>query len=82
MAREALNLHAGDSVAYAVVDGELRPRKAEDPYAGLGPVARGVDHGFSEHPERFHTLEAVMAEMSITRADLDGVAPESGLDDA
>jgi bifunctional DNA-binding transcriptional regulator/antitoxin component of YhaV-PrlF toxin-antitoxin module len=30
VAREALDLHAGDSVLYAVVDGELRLRKAED----------------------------------------------------
>ncbi len=81
VAREALNLHAGDSVAYAVVDGELRLRKAEDPYAGLGPVARGVEHEFTEHPERFHTLAEVMAEMGITQAELDAVEPEPGLDD-
>ena len=80
-AREALNLHAGDSLAYAVVDGELRLRKAEDPFAGLGPVARGVEHEFAEHPERFRTLEELMAEMDITQADLDAVEPEAGLDD-
>jgi bifunctional DNA-binding transcriptional regulator/antitoxin component of YhaV-PrlF toxin-antitoxin module len=80
-ARDALNLHAGDSLAYAVVDGELRLRKAVDPYAGLGPVARGVEREFAEHPERFYTLQEVMAEMSITQADLDAVEPEPGLDD-
>src|SRR5438309_1312543 len=80
-AREALNLHAGDSLAYAVVDGELRLRKAEDPFAGLGPVAAGVEREFAAHPERFLTLEAVMAVMSITQADLDAVAPEPELDD-
>jgi len=65
LARGALDLHAGDSLAYAVVDGELRLRKAEDPFAGLGPVAAGVEREFAEHPERFHTLEEVMAEMGI-----------------
>ncbi len=81
VAREALNLHAGDSIAYAVVDGELRLRKAEDPYAGLGPVARGVEHEFAERPERFQTLDEVMAERGITQADLDAVEPEPRLDD-
>jgi len=80
-AREALDLHAGDSLAYAVVDGELRLRKVEDPFAGLGPVAASVEREFAEHPERFRTVEAVMAEMGITQADLDAVAPEPGLDD-
>ncbi len=80
-AREALDLHAGDSLAYAVVDGELRLRKAEDPYAGLGAVAAGVEREFAEHPERFHTLEEVMAEMGISQTDLDAVEPEPGLDD-
>jgi bifunctional DNA-binding transcriptional regulator/antitoxin component of YhaV-PrlF toxin-antitoxin module len=80
-AREALDLHAGDSVAYAVVDGELRLRKAEDPYAGLGPVARGVEYEFAEHPERFQSLAAVMAEMGISQAELDAVESEPGLDD-
>ena len=79
--RVALDLHAGDSLAYAVVDGELRLRKAEDPFAGLGPVAGGVEREFAEHPERFHTLEEVMAETGITQADLDAVEPEPGLDD-
>jgi hypothetical protein len=76
-----LDLHAGDSVLYAVVDGELRLRKAEDPFAGLGPVAAGVERDFTEHPERFHTLDEVIADMGITRAALDAVEPEPGLDD-
>jgi bifunctional DNA-binding transcriptional regulator/antitoxin component of YhaV-PrlF toxin-antitoxin module len=79
--REALNLHAGDSVAYTVVDGELRLRKAIDPYAEAGPVARAVEHEFAQHPERFHPLETVMAELGITQADLDMLEPEPGLDD-
>jgi bifunctional DNA-binding transcriptional regulator/antitoxin component of YhaV-PrlF toxin-antitoxin module len=81
VAREALDLHAGDSVLYAIVDGELRLRKAEDPFAGLGPVAAGVEREFAEHPERFHTLDEVIADMGITRAALDAVEPEPGLDD-
>jgi hypothetical protein len=81
VAREALNLHAGDSLADAVVDGELRLRKAVDPYAGLAPVARGVEREFAEHPERFHTLEEVMAEIDIVQADLNAVEPGPGLDD-
>ena len=80
-AREALNLHAGDALAYAVIDGELRLRKATDPYAGLGPVARAVEREFAEHPERLRTLDEVMAEMGITQAHLDAVEPEPGLDD-
>lgn len=80
-AREALNLHASDSLAYSVVDGKLRLRKATDRYTGLGPVARAVEREFAEHPERFRTLDEVMAEMGITRTDLDAVKPEPGLDD-
>ncbi len=79
--REALDLHAGDSVAYTVVDGELRLRKAADPYAEPGPVARAVEREFAEHPERFHPLETVMAELGITQAVMDAVEPEPGLDD-
>ena len=80
-AREALDLHAGDAVVYAVVDGELRLRKASDPYAEAGPIALAVERDFAEHPERFHTLDAVIADLGLTQADLDAVEPEAGLDD-
>ncbi|MHB8574700.1 MAG: AbrB/MazE/SpoVT family DNA-binding domain-containing protein [Dehalococcoidia bacterium] len=80
-AREALNLHAGDSVAYAVIDGELRLRKTEDPYATYGPVTRRAMEWADAHPQELRTLDEVMAEMGITRADLDAVEPEPGLDD-
>ena len=40
--REALGIKPGDPVAYALVDGEIHIRKAEDPYAHYGSVARQV----------------------------------------
>jgi len=44
--REALGLKPGDPVAYALVDGEIRIRRVEDPFAGYGPVARQVLRGY------------------------------------
>lgn len=78
--REALDIHAGDAIAYSVVDGELRVRKAEDPYADWGPVARAVLRYADEHPERVMTLEESMAKRGITHADLDALEPEPGID--
>jgi bifunctional DNA-binding transcriptional regulator/antitoxin component of YhaV-PrlF toxin-antitoxin module len=79
--RAALGLSEGGAVAYAVVDGELRLRKAEDPYAAYGPVTRRAMERADAHPEELRTLDQVMADLGITQAELDAVEPEPGLDD-
>ena len=75
--REALGLKPGDAVFYALVDGEIRVRPADDPYAAYGPVARQVWSEYKQHPERFLTHEQVMAELGITQAEIDALDDES-----
>ncbi|HLZ68294.1 MAG TPA: AbrB/MazE/SpoVT family DNA-binding domain-containing protein [Dehalococcoidia bacterium] len=75
--RKALGLKPGDAVCYALVDGEIRVRPADDPYAAYGPVARQVWAAYQQHPERFLTHEQVMAELGITQAEIDALGFES-----
>ncbi len=79
--REALGLREGGTVAYAIVDGELRVRKADDPYAGYGPAVRRAMEWADAHPEQLRTLAQVMEDLAVTQAQLDAVEPEPGLDD-
>lgn len=79
--RVALGLGEGGTVAYAVVDGELRLRKVEDPYAAYGPVTRRAMEWADAHPEQLRTLDQVREDLGITQAELDVVQPEPGLDD-
>lgn len=77
--REALGLKPGDAVAYALVDGELRIRKVDNPYTAYGPVARQVLRWAHAHPQELRTLDQVMEEFGLTEAEVDA-APD--LDDA
>jgi len=79
--REALGLSEGGVVAYTVVDGELRVRKADDPYAGYGAAARRAAEWADAHPEQLRTLAQVMDDLGITQEELDAIEPEPGLDD-
>src|SRR5437016_3899999 len=79
--REALGLSEGGTVAYTVMDGELRLRKAEDPYASYGPVTRRAMEWADAHPEELRTVDQVMEDLGITQAQLTAVEPEPGLDD-
>ena len=78
--REALGLKPGDAVFFALVDGEIRVRPADDPYAHYGSVARQVRTAYEQHPERFLTFEQVMVELGITQAELDAVNLEDDED--
>ena len=78
--REALGLAEGDTVVYAVVDGELRLRKAADPYASFGSATRRAMAWADAHPEQLRTLDQVMADLGVTQAEIDAVEPEPGLD--
>ncbi len=80
--REALGLSEGGAVAYAVVDGELRLRRAEDPYAGYGPVTRRAMEWADAHPEELRTVDQLMTDLGITREESAAIEPEPGLDDA
>jgi AbrB family looped-hinge helix DNA binding protein len=71
--REALGLSPGDPVAYALVDGELRIRRVEDPYAHYGSVARQVVRYAEEHPEELLTHAQVMAALGVTQDELDAL---------
>jgi AbrB family looped-hinge helix DNA binding protein len=77
--REALGLKPGDAVFFALVD-EIRIRRAGDPYAQYGSVARQVRTAYEQHPERFLTFEQVVAELGITQAELDAVNLEDDED--
>lgn len=50
--REAIGLGEGDIVASTIVDGELRVRKADDPYAGYDAAARRAAEWADAHPEQ------------------------------
>src|SRR5579885_1259877 len=78
--REALGLRPGDAVFFALVDGEIHVRPADDPYAHYGSVARQVRTAYEQHPERFLTFEQVMVELGITQAELDAVNLEDDED--
>jgi len=79
--REALGLGEGGTVAYAVVDGELRLRKADDPYAGYGAVTRRAMQWADDHPDELRSLGQVAADLGISQAEIDAVVPQPGLDD-
>ena len=79
--RAALGLSEGGTVAYAVVDGELRLRKVEDPYATYGSVTRRAMEWADAHPDQLRTLDQVREDIGITQAELNAVRPEPGLDD-
>ena len=72
--REALGLLPGIVVFFAYIDGELRIRRADDPY---GPIAQQV---VAEYRRGLTTpLEQVAAELGI---DLAAVEPSDEDDDA
>ena len=72
--REALGLKPGDPVVYALVDGEIRVRRIDDPYAAYGPVAQQVLRYTAEHPGELQTLDAVMHDLGITQAEVDAAS--------
>jgi bifunctional DNA-binding transcriptional regulator/antitoxin component of YhaV-PrlF toxin-antitoxin module len=78
--REALGLPEGGTVAYAIVDGELRLRRAEDPYAGYGPVTRRAMEWADSHPDELRSVDQVMADLGITQSALDALQPEPELE--
>ncbi len=68
---EALGLRPGEAVSLTLVNGEIRVKRPQGPYAGYGSVARAIAEAYQQHPERFLTHEQVMAELSITQAEVD-----------
>ncbi|HLZ72391.1 MAG TPA: AbrB/MazE/SpoVT family DNA-binding domain-containing protein [Dehalococcoidia bacterium] len=71
--REALGLGDGGVVAYTIVDGELRVRRADDADAGYGAAVWRAMEWADAHPEQLRTLEQVMDDLGITQAQSDAV---------
>src|SRR5438067_179718 len=74
----AMDLAAGDTVVWTLVDDKLVLQKAADPWPGTdwSAIARAVRQERVAHPERFLTLEESMAGHGVTQADLDALEPE------
>ena len=75
--RQALGLREGSAVAYTVIDGELRLRKAEDPYAAYGPATRRAMEWADAHPAVLRPVEQVMVDLGVTQAELDALDSRS-----
>lgn len=73
--REELDLHPGDAVFYAVVDGELRLSKSADPYAHLSDEELLAAHNawLEAHPEDATAIEEEAALWDNTL--MDGLEP-------
>jgi hypothetical protein len=69
--REALVLHPGDAVFFAVVDGELRLSKSADPYAHLSDdELLAADHAWLEElPEEVIAIQKEVALWDNTLMD-------------